>query len=85
MVSTTSSFVVLWPDGRDVLPEETEPQELSEGDQSFDSVVEMLAGRTPLPDKRESAMWTETMEVSDGFMTTAIEDTFRGKRPLGLV
>lgn len=84
VVSNTNAFVLLWPDGRDPPLEEDELEDSQGGDQSLDSVVEMLAGRTPLPDHVQANEWANTMEVEDDYTDTAFEDTFRAKRPLGV-
>ncbi|KAF2104587.1 WD40 repeat-like protein [Rhizodiscina lignyota] len=81
IASNNSSLVFLWPDGRDPPPEEGDSDDTPESDQSFDSVIEMLAGRTPLPDHTDATMYDETTNVTEEYTTAAFEDTFRGKRP----
>lgn len=87
IVGDAGGFLVLWPDGREQVQEEEAASEADEQDhdQSLDSVVEMLAGRTPLPEHLDTTNFEHTVDDMDDFTASAFEDTFRGKRQVGVV
>lgn len=96
--ATKSSFQLLFPDGQ---PEPESPQpkpnagdattisEPAEGDPD-DSLLDMLAGRTPLPPQSYTERIDMEVETEEGggegddtISGAGMEDTFRGKRVFG--
>ncbi|KAF2010998.1 TolB, C-terminal domain-containing protein [Aaosphaeria arxii CBS 175.79] len=72
--------ILLWPDGKDQILR----FESVEGDDSDDSLYDILTGRTPIPPLHQSAREDDDMDDENGDSAENLEDTFRDKRlPVG--
>ncbi|KAF2749872.1 hypothetical protein M011DRAFT_439249 [Sporormia fimetaria CBS 119925] len=68
------AYILVWPEGKDrILRFENE-----DGEQSDDSLFDILTGRTPIP-----KLYREDDEETYRETDIGFEDTFRGKRPPG--
>lgn len=80
-----AGWVVVWPEGRAQVDDETqspETEKKDEGDDvTQDSLYDILAGRTPLPElDGKSLDATGYFEAGGGEDSTRLDDTFRDKK-----
>lgn len=76
-----AGWVVVWPEGRGDVSDERMMPEVQEGeDATEDSLYDILAGRTPLPELSTK----KQMEFPEEDENTRLEDTFRDKMPVSI-
>ena len=92
LAATKSSFRMLCPEGRDSTLDDMnaatgEGAEMYEEGESEDSLLDVLSGRRPAPQRKPDQSYTEVSEgeaeAADEAETMRLEDTFRDKKVLG--
>ncbi|KAK3116767.1 hypothetical protein LTR53_002533 [Teratosphaeriaceae sp. CCFEE 6253] len=88
LCTTKSSFRVLYPEGCDTAAHDTDSQtgvgaDMFEEGTSEDSLLDVLSGRKPAPDRKSETSYTDIVEIeayaADGSQTLGLDDTFREK------